>query len=126
VLLSVRMNCLRLDALDISEQLASNCLTGPILYCVGCEYICLMPDCAVYPGREQVWAGPLSGGGVAVAFVNKGQEQASMMVANWQTLRLPQQGYYDVKNVWMVSTSVQYCIVSLLSLRHWRSRSNMT
>lgn len=41
--------------------------------------------------------------------VNKGQAEPQNIIADWQILRLPRQGYYDVRNVWQVSGSYIQC-----------------
>ena len=58
---------------------------------------------SLHPGPcDQVWAGPLSGGRVAVVLWNRGSAEASI-TANWSSIGLNASTVVDAHNLWTVS-----------------------
>ena len=57
---------------------------------------------AIHESCHQVWAGPLSGGRVAVVLWNRGSAEASI-TANWSSIGLNASTVVDAHNLWTVS-----------------------
>lgn len=59
-------------------------------------------------GDQEVWAGPLSGGRVAVVLWNRGSDEASI-TASWSSIGLNASTVVDAHNLWTdeVTSSVQ-------------------